>query len=82
MTPHSVNWTNQQTTPNLIHKCVGEKKEGTTLDLHEPVKLLFIPYHAFSQGVGTLGQTEANEIEFSQNIEKSTDLGICICSII
>ena len=50
--------------------CGGEKKEGATLDMHEPVKLLFIPHHAFSQGVGIAGQTEANEIDFSQNGEK------------
>ena len=77
-----MNWTNQQTTPSLIHKCGGEKKEGTTLDLHEPVKLLFSPHHAFSQGVGTPGQTKANETDFSQNETKSTDLGIWIYSII
>ena len=62
--------------------CGGEKKEGATLDLPEPVKLLFIPHHAFSQGVGTPGQTEANETDFGQNGANSTDLGIWICSII
>ena len=56
--------------------------EGATLDLHEPVKLLFSPHHAFSQGVGNLGQSEANETDFSQNIAKSTDLGSWICYII
>ena len=82
MTPHSVNWTNQQTDPNLIHTCGGERKEGTTLDLYEPVKLLFSPDHAFNQGMGTPGQSEADETDFSQIRAKSTDLGIWICSII
>ena len=62
--------------------CGGERKEGATLDLHEPVKLLFNPHHAFSQRVGTPGQSEANETDFNQIGEKTTDLGIWICSII
>ena len=62
--------------------CGGERKEGATLDLHDLVKLLFIPDHAFNQGMGTLGQSEADETDFSQIGAKSTDLGIWICSII
>ena len=50
--------------------------------MHERVKLLFSRDHAFSQGMGTLGQFEADETDFSQIGAKSTDLGIWICSII
>ena len=82
MTPHSVNWTNQQTTPSLIHTCGGERKEGATLDLHEPVQLLFNPNHAFSQGMTNPDQYEADETDLSQIQAKSTDLKFWICSII
>ena len=38
--------------------------------------------NAFSQGMTTLGQSEANETDFNQIEAKSTDLGSWICSII
>ena len=56
--------------------CGGERREGTTLSFHVLSSSSLVSIHAFSQGMAISSESESNEIDFSQNEAKSTDLGI------